>query len=900
MLTIRKIGGTVGAVQYYAEYAQENGESAGKFVDRSAALGVDGKTVTAETMERLLYGYAPDGATALCKNPGDGHTPGWDLTFSPPKSVSIAWSNADDALRAEVEQAHERAVKASLGFIEREAGFVRTGRGGAQLERADLVFSLFQHSSNRAEEPQLHTHAILYNVARTHKDKVWRTLLPRPVYRAYMAAGALYKAELAHGMQRLGFKTERTKDSFELVGVPQSVCEAQSSRSKELEELLRQKGLTRAQATARAKEILTLESRQTKDRITRDFERWQKENSTQGFGPTEQARLLEGGKDQTSSTSAHEQKERAGAALKELTRQNSTFNVYALYRAVAETAIGAQSADDIERTVDTARKSREVLQVGQNSHGEERFSTREMYRIEREVMQTVKQRRGEGLHRVPAQSVEDAIVRRPTITDEQVRGLRHIVLGKDGVTFVEGDAGTGKSFLMGAVRDVYEQSGYQMVGLAFTNKAAKGLEVGSGIKSRSVDSFLLAYRANPDALPKKAVIVLDEAAMLDSRKMHELIGVAAERGAKLVAIGDEKQIQPITAGQAFGTLGRAFGSERLSEIIRQKEVWERAAIQGLAEGRTDASLRAFDEKGALRLVESRGDARAAIITEWEKAALGGVDKAPLIVVSTNAEVTTLNLMARERLVAAGRVAAGVEIKTAHGAHPFAPGDQIIFTGNFKKKGILNSTLARVEKVNPRTKALTIRTETGERVKFSPKTMNHFRHGYAITAHKSQGSTVDRVLVMVDSAYMDREKLYVAMSRGRARSTLFADKATVGGLSYEDREKIKALPSEEREAAERDVFRKNLVRIVGASHRKDTTHDYDRARSAFARGLELGRSSGRALEELRAGLARQFERLADGLKSLGRAPERESEHITPEPTREPVREAERERDDGIER
>lgn len=881
MLTIRKIGSSEGAVKYYAEYAQEKGESAGQFRAVSGALGLDGKTVAADVMEKLLTGYAPDGETPLCNKPGEGHVPGWDLTFSPPKSVSIAWSNADDSLRSEMELAQERAVGAALSFVEREAGFVRLGAGGVDVVRADLLFSLFQHSSNRAEEPQLHTHAILYNVARVRKDDIpggsrekgemWRTLHPRPIYRAYMAAGAIYKAELAHEMKRLGFGTSRTKDSFEIDGIPKEVCDAQSSRSKQIEEILRAKGLTRAQATAQAREIIALESRSEKERITRDFDRWKDENTKAGFGPKEQEALRGEGIDRTTASDQEQEGTRATDALSGLSKQESTFSVYNLYRAVAEAAIGEQGADVVGRVAALAKGSPDMIHVGANPDKEERYSTRDIYNVEREIMQIVKDRKGEDRHPIGKRAVEAAIAATPKMNLGQKAALRHVALGKDGVTFITGDAGTGKSFLMGVAKEVYEKNGHTLIGLSFTNKAAQNLETGSGIKSRSVDSFLLAYRGNPDILPQKAVLVLDEAAMLDSRKTLALLRIAKEAGAKVIALGDEKQIQPITAGQAFGTLGRQFGSKRLTEVVRQKDRWEGAALRDLAEGNTLRGLDAFIQRDGISITSTRNDSRAAIIDEWRRETERTGGKAPLMVASTNAEVTTLNLMARALLVESGRVGAGIEIETAHGTYSFAKGDQIVFTSNYKKKGILNSALAKIEKINPKTKALTIRTESGQRVRFSPKTMNGFRHGYAITAHKSQGSTVGRVLVMVDSANMDREKFYVAMSRGRERSMAFADIATVGDLTYEERQKIKERvkndPKLDRAEEEAKVHVRHLAGLIGNSHEKDTTHDYEKARRAFAKGHDLARPAGQVLVDLRTGLSRALERIADGFRSL---------------------------------
>lgn len=841
MLSMSVIGSSANAKAYYAEYAQEKGEAEGKFYDRTGELGIDGKTVAGADMQALLEGYSPDRSQALCRNAGESHRGGWDLSYSAPKSVSIVWANASPEMRGKIEAAQEKAVRAGLDYMSDHAAYTRTGHGGAHFEKASLVAATFQHSSNRKEQPQLHTHAVVFNVARSEHDMKWRTLEGRELFNAKMASGAIYRAELASGMQRLGYEVECTeKANFRVKGVPLGVQVAQSDRSREIDRLLAEQGLTRETAPAQLKEYLALKSRDGKnyERLTRDFGRWQKENSGHGFGPKEQEQLEAAQKDRRPVVRQAERNEMAEKSLDGLTQQASTFGHHDLARKVAEASIGRQGSLGIEGTLREAKASQNFLTVGRTSQGIEQYSTNEMVAVEKDLMERIAARRGEARHQVEEKSITAAIEKRQTpelvaesraIKPEQAQALRHVTEGRDGVTFIEGDAGTGKSYLMSAVKEVYEKDGYNVHGLSFTNKAAQGLEQGSGIKSRSVDSFLYAAKNGKNPLDGRSVVILDEAGMLDSRKTRELVKTVSDAGAKLVMVGDEKQIQPILAGQAFGTAKRAFGSERLSEIVRQRQAWEAKAVNDLAEGRTKDALTAIAEKGNLKFAPDRNAARREMIAEWHKGTDAGVEKAPLMLATTNAEVRSLNEAARTRLKADGRLGPGETFQTAHGKAEFAAGDRIIFTGNDKRQGILNSTLGTVEKVGAKERTLTVMTETNQRITFNADEMTKFRHGYAVTTHKSQGSTVDKALVLVDGYNMDREKIYVAFSRGREGNMIFADKPTVGELTKEEAQSLKGLSGEERQVKEDEHFRGHLAKMVGASHRKDTTQDYgDRA------------------------------------------------------------------------
>jgi len=138
----------------------------------------------------------------LVQNAGTkNRTPGWDCTFSAPKSVSVAWSQADKELGNEIRAAHAEAVNKALEYLEEKAGFTRRGKGGHEQKKCFLVFATYEHGTSRAQDPQLHTHALMLN-AGVGEDGNTTALDTRQMYQYRFAAGALYRAELATQLER--------------------------------------------------------------------------------------------------------------------------------------------------------------------------------------------------------------------------------------------------------------------------------------------------------------------------------------------------------------------------------------------------------------------------------------------------------------------------------------------------------------------------------------------------------------------------------------------------------------------------------------------------------------------------------------------------------------------------
>ena len=240
---------SAGNGRYYLDLPQEDyylngGEPRGKWWGKGAALlGLEG-VVKDRQLTGLFKGIGPDGRQ-LTQNAGDKkRQPGWDLTFSAPKSVSTLWSQGDERIRREIEAAHEAAVHAALTYLQREAGFTRRGKGGTQWEVGHLIVATFEHGVSRAIEPQIHTHTLVMNAC-MREDGTTGTILSKPLYQHKMAAGALYRAELASQLeQRLGVTCERDKSSFSLKGVPKALNDFFSTRRVEILEALAARGFS--------------------------------------------------------------------------------------------------------------------------------------------------------------------------------------------------------------------------------------------------------------------------------------------------------------------------------------------------------------------------------------------------------------------------------------------------------------------------------------------------------------------------------------------------------------------------------------------------------------------------------------------------------------------------------
>jgi Ti-type conjugative transfer relaxase TraA len=482
--------------------------------------------------------------------------------------------------------------------------------------------------------------------------------------------------------------------------------------------------------------------------------------------------------------------------LAALTRQQSTFTRRDLARLVDR---HTADADQFTAAMAKVEASPEVVRLGTDGHGQDRFTTREMLASEQRMEQAAGTLAARRAHRV---NLGRRLAETTTLGREQGLAFRHVTQTQD-LSVVVGYAGTGKSTMLGEARAAWEADGYQVRGAALSGIAAEQLEAGAGIASRTVHSLLFQWEQGREVLTERDVLVVDEAGMIGSRQMERLLSRAEAAGAKVVLVGDPEQLQAIEAGAAFRAIAERLGAVEITEVRRQREAWQQQATRELATGRTEAALARYEAAGMVQGHATLDDAKAAIVAGWDAARQEQPDARQIMLAYRRDDVRDLNARARAVRQAAGELGDDYRVHTERGAREFAAGDRVYFLRNERSLGVKNGTLGTVVRIEGHVPGqgdrLVVRLDDGRPVGFDVKDYAHIDHGYAATVHKSQGVTVDRTHVLA-SSHMDRHAAYVGLSRHRERVDLHWSEDQVGS-------------------------RERLTRVLGRERLKDTSLDY---------------------------------------------------------------------------
>lgn len=395
----------------------------------------------------------------------------------------------------------------------------------------------------------------------------------------------------------------------------------------------------------------------------------------------------------------------------------------------------------------------------------DRFTSRELMDTEHLMIDRAIRMASSGAHGIAVQANADGLA------DEQRHALEQIT-GESALSSVIGYAGAGKSFLLSRAAEAWQNDGFKVEGAALSAIAAHDLGEGAGVKAGTLHS-LLHRLERKNTLDTRTVLIVDEAGLIGSRQMADLLRHADEAGAKVVLTGDPQQLQAIDAGGAFKAIATRTGASELQTVRRQEEAWQAEATKQLAGGEAARAIGTYAANGGIIQHDDKGAAAAATVDAWANLEKNRPGTTQIMLAPTRKDVAALNDAARDIARDNGQLGDDREIITATGAQDFASGDRLLFTRNDKALDVKNGSLGTIESIEGEGRAARLMVKLDgqdEAIEVAASDYGSFTHGYALTIHKAQGVTVDHSHIMA-GRFMDNHSAYVAMSRHRESMTM---------------------------------------------------------------------------------------------------------------------------------
>ena len=761
----------------------------------------------AETLERLGVqpGGPVDGADFIAlmegRHPGSGRWlrpegagggrgGGIDVTFSAPKSVSTVWALGDPWQREQIEQAHASAVEQTIHHLREQVPVVRRRYSGQVVEEhaKDVIATEYRHTTARgvqgaqAPDPQLHSHVVITGAVR--EDDRIVAVASRPIFRSAREMGAFYRSALADELVREGYTIEQGtgKDGryFEIAGVPKELCEAFSGRSREVARAAERFRARYGRAPERGElRNLALENRRSKTLTTRsDLQRvWTQTARDHGFGPDEAVRLI-GASERPTAERAIEDRVEA-----KLTEQHAVFQERDLRAVVLEQAAGEMAPDEALAVARKMVRDRRVLSLegGRMTTLAVRAQEQAIERRATQLAQPAGRDVGDVARGSAAREVAERIG--GPLSPEQHHAL-DVITGPERAAVLVGPAGTGKGVVIDAAARAEQHAGRETIGVAVSGSTAERIGADSpALAGQTLTLDSLVARANTGAIhvDRDTTVILDEAGMVDHKRLDALTELVERSGAKLIAVGDGKQLPSIGPGGMFDRLTEHAPSAELADIHRTKNSADQRAWQALRAGEPERAMAHYASRGQLHLSDTRDQAAEQAVQTWAALTEGrDIREVALIADASNQEIDRLN--ARAQHLRAQRGELGHHETPLPGVHyGLREGDLIAFTTQHRPPGqprVENGTRGQVSAIHDRRVTITI-DGSQRKVRLAGEDLNSLRLAYAQHVYRQQGATVERSVVLTGGWQTSKETAYVEATRARHGTTWFIARDDLG-------------------------------------------------------------------------------------------------------------------------
>ncbi|MTB73124.1 relaxase domain-containing protein [Arsenicicoccus sp. MKL-02] len=743
---------------------------------------------------------------------------GFDMTFSIPKSASILWVVADAGTQAIIADAHHRAVEEALDFVEREIVATRAGASGpggsvVHLDTTGVVATAFDHYDSRANDPHLHTHVVISNKVKTVRDGKWRTLDGTPLHHWTVAVSELHEAIFSDHLTRaLGVDWERRargrdrNPAWEIAGVRHQLVAAFSQRSRDIdaateaaiEEYVAQHGRQPKRSTVnKLRQTANLTTRPPKHRhsladLTAGWRR--RATDLLGEDATTWAR--------NTLTNTPQRLLRADDIPLDLIEEvgrsvviavgekRSTWRRANLYAETARQTLGWRFASARDREAITGLIVEAAEQGSMRltppdlattpaaftrNDGTSEFRPKHSTVFSAEHLLAAEDRLLKRADAITAPTVDieivDAITEQPVkghrLSPEQAQAIATVAVSGRNLDLLVGPAGAGKTTALRALKQAWtHQHGRNgVVGLAPSAAAAAVLAEELGIGTENTAKWLYEHQQGHAHFSRGQLVIIDEASLAGTLTLDRITAHADQAGAKVLLVGDWAQLQSVEAGGAFGMLVEARDdAPELVDIHRFTNEWEKLASLDLRHGRAEI-IDTYIDHG--RVDDGTGESMTeTAYAAWKHDIDHG--RASILIADNSGTVRDLNIRAQtERGAGHGRAVTLIDGTNA------TTGDWIITRKNDRRLRTLRNGWVRngdrwtVKDVRPDGSLVVRRQDrhSGAVVLPAAYVAEHVDLGYAITAHRAQGITVDTSRVVVTES-TTRENLYVAMTRGR--------------------------------------------------------------------------------------------------------------------------------------
>lgn len=765
MISISAITSPAQAATYFGrrdDYYVRGQESPSEWHGQGAApLCLSGE-VDKEAFKDLLEGHLPTGDTLGRFNAvGEReHKPGYDLTFRPPKSYSVAALVGGDERLVE---AHDQAVKTTLQWLESEHLVTRVKMGGqtSLQHTGNLTAALFLHETSRSRDPLLHTHAVIANVTQ-RADGQWRSIEGREIYKVQHLTDKIFQSELSLRARDLGYevKVDREAGRFELARVPVDVRDAFSQRSQEIEANLAQNGKTRKTASAAEREVSCLSTRSRKLEVDRSLlrDQWLTRSRDLGYDPERtvaeaRARALEIAR-QPIPDRQLEAERGVREAVQHLAERSAAFRVTDLTATLSNRCFGELSRHELDRAVDRIRERGELIEkpvrtLWNSGKSEPGYTTKEGQKIERQLLDSADRgkgvfRKGITTHDQALSAIDRAEIESQKVgytwNDQQRQAAEGILTSRDRFVAVQGAAGTAKtSTVLRSVAQTAKAQGFEVKGLTPSAAAAQALESGAAVESRTLHSWLGqlhqaqilakqgygADRQSQDQPTRKSLWIVDEAGMVGARQMRDLLKAAEAHNARVVLVGDTKQLGSIEAGRAFSQIQSEVATFRLERILRQRDSHLRFAVEQIYKGKMAQAFDKICEQGGLiEIGNPGGDRENGLAIRSQAIADSYLVLSPqerertIVIAPGHDDRAAINSAIRAGLVTEGAVQRyglkavvlerkGLTKSEIRNADSYKPGEVVRFARGYQKHGIEKGSYWQVENVNTNDRIITL-------------------------------------------------------------------------------------------------------------------------------------------------------------------------------------------------